>query len=464
MSFGSGIGDIIALTELAWKVWNGYSKAPKEFKDICSEIHCFAKALESAPHSWPDAATQDQFEKIIVGCKELLVDLEKILEQNASLANPKGSTIDRLMWGEDLVALRLRIVASLSSLTNFYASRGLHILQRLEKKFGEGKLEPSNTPEPQTITPPLSPRADSAPAVAQWAPPPPADTPERAQTFSNLPPKRTSAHSPIRPPAPPAKRPTIAAKLYSFTHSRQDLLDAIEQANLALVQQLVHDYGRDLNHSSIDRNGETPLTLAADRGHTDIVRWLIDNGADIERRNHFGFSPLAAAARVGKHHVVQLLLERNADTEAKDTAFRATVLQLAIEAGSVAVECIRLLLEAGADVHAVDGTGHSVDHYLQKNLAAGIRRQVTFMLKDYGVALPKMSYAAAATPPPAYDGFPPPPLREVGSWYTSTFWKQFGRSSQPSSPGNVCPVYQWAPISHPVPDGHGLPIAVTTSW
>jgi len=125
MSFGSGIGDIIALTELAWKVWNGYSKAPKEFKDICGEIHCFASALENAPHSWPDAATQDQFQRIIAGCKELLDDLDKILQQYASLANAKGNTIDRLMWGEDLGALRLRIVTSLSSLTNFYASQKL---------------------------------------------------------------------------------------------------------------------------------------------------------------------------------------------------------------------------------------------------------------------------------------------------------------------------------------------------
>jgi len=125
MSFGCGIGDIIAITEFAWTVYSSYKKAPKEFQDICGDIHRFATALEGAPRSWPDAETQDRFHRIILGCKELLDELDKILRQNESLADPKGSKVDRLMWGEDLTGLRSRVVTNLSSLTAFYTSHGL---------------------------------------------------------------------------------------------------------------------------------------------------------------------------------------------------------------------------------------------------------------------------------------------------------------------------------------------------
>jgi len=335
-------------------------------------------------------------------------------------------------------------------------------LKRIEEKLGT-----------YTITPPLSPRADSAPAEPHWGPP--AMSPpqlERAQTISNLCPKRTSLpQRPSRSLRPPASKPTVAAKLYSFTHSRQDLLDAIEQENLALVQQLVHDYGRDVNHASIDRNGETPLTLAAALGHTDIVRWLVDNGADLERRNHHGISPLAAAARGGKHCVVQLLLGYGANTEAKEKVYQATALQLAFEKGAVAVECIRLLLEKGADANATDSSGRSLEYYLEKIPAGGIRQQIIYMLKDYGVSLPRRSQCQA-TPPPQYDaagyrcapGSPPP---SVDYGYTSApFWRRFSwpGHSQPQSPVARYQGHYWGSISHPVPAGYGLSNAATTSW
>lgn len=343
-------------------------------------------------------------------------------------------------------------------------------MHRIEQELGKYKIDSSKMTVPHTITPPLSPRADSAPAGSHWEPPAtPPPYPERAQTLQASPSTKRPSFS-GRTSIPSNKKPTLTAKLYSFTHSRQDLLEAIDQENLALVQQLVHDYGRDVNHASIDRNGETPLTLAAALGHTDIVRWLVDNGADFERRNHFGFSPLAAAARLGKHRVVGLLLERGADTEAKDKAFRATVLQLAVEAGAVAVESVRLLLEAGADVHATNYAGREVVHYLQNTLSPGVRQQLMFMLKDYGVSMPrKSSRGSGATPPPPYEGYrgsaPVSPSQDVDSWYTSVpYWKRFGRNSRPQSLGNKYEGHHWASMSHPVPDGYGLSNAATTSW
>jgi len=321
-------------------------------------------------------------------------------------------------------------------------------LKSLMEKIGASAIDSSKKFEPQTITPPLSPRPDSAPVDSQWRPPAtppprpaaPPPRPARAETVSNLRPTRTSV-----------------------PQSHQGLLEAIDQENLALIRELVYD-GHDVNHSYVNRNGETPLTFAAALGHTAIVRWFLTNHADFEQRNDFGFSPLAAAARVGKHHVVELLLGYGANTEAKDNAHQATVLQLAVENGTVAVEAIRLLLEAGADVNAIDSSGRSVGHYLEHIPAGGVRQQIICMLKDYGVSVPRQRHCTGATLPPQNDGYqnaPMSPPQNVDYDYIPVP-DQFNWQMclQPQNPAAGNRGDHWAPISYPVPDGYGLRVGI----
>jgi ankyrin repeat protein len=46
----------------------------------------------------------------------------------------------------------------------------------------------------------------------------------------------------------------------------------------------------------IDRNGTTALMMAANKNHIEIVRWLLDRGADVNRRDIYGECPLTYAA------------------------------------------------------------------------------------------------------------------------------------------------------------------------
>src|SRR5437764_3870342 len=55
------------------------------------------------------------------------------------------------------------------------------------------------------------------------------------------------------------------------------------------------------------------LLWAAEHGYTDLVRFLLDHGADIEDRADEGESPLMLAAFGGHRDTVQLLLDRGAD-------------------------------------------------------------------------------------------------------------------------------------------------------
>jgi len=53
---------------------------------------------------------------------------------------------------------------------------------------------------------------------------------------------------------------------------------------------------------------ESPLTLAACGGHTQMVQLLLAHGASTEEANDENYTPLMEAAREGHLDVVQILL------------------------------------------------------------------------------------------------------------------------------------------------------------
>jgi ankyrin repeat protein len=92
--------------------------------------------------------------------------------------------------------------------------------------------------------------------------------------------------------------------------------------------------------SSEDRH--LALTLAADFGHVEIVRLLLDGGEDPNRYNpvggHSHTTPLHQAAGRGHEEVVRLLVERGARLDLKDILWRATPADWARHAGKAEIE------------------------------------------------------------------------------------------------------------------------------
>jgi ankyrin repeat protein len=79
------------------------------------------------------------------------------------------------------------------------------------------------------------------------------------------------------------------------------------------------------------------LALAAQHGHREIVRLLLDAGEDPNRYNpagnHAHSTPLHQAALAGHDGVVRLLVERGARLDIKDTVYQGTPLGWAEHAG-----------------------------------------------------------------------------------------------------------------------------------
>lgn len=92
-----------------------------------------------------------------------------------------------------------------------------------------------------------------------------------------------------------------------------------------------------------DEDGLTPLMSASSCGHEQVVKILLDAGANVDQANSGGRTSLFYAASKGKQDVVQLLLQAGACTTIKDCT-GAIPLHRATGAGRL--EALRVLLQA----------------------------------------------------------------------------------------------------------------------
>jgi len=113
------------------------------------------------------------------------------------------------------------------------------------------------------------------------------------------------------------------------------------------------DAGADINAAE-GSTGTTPLMLAAQRGHGEVVRLLLDRGAkvNVQERSGQRATALMMASRTGAVETVRLLIEKGASINTRD-ADKFTALHYAAEGGSV--EAADLLIRAGADLGAKSG-------------------------------------------------------------------------------------------------------------
>src|SRR5438094_1408025 len=94
--------------------------------------------------------------------------------------------------------------------------------------------------------------------------------------------------------------------------------------------------GAEVNAAATNGTGYNALTGAVASGHTSIVAWLLENGADPNYRYAAGYSPLITAAANGHLAIVSMLLGNGADLHAQ-TNDGKTALSFALERGHAAV-------------------------------------------------------------------------------------------------------------------------------
>ena len=124
------------------------------------------------------------------------------------------------------------------------------------------------------------------------------------------------------------------------------LMAAIVEGDLELAQQAI-EAGANLDRYDWQM-GYSPLGMAIDRGHTEIVECLLAAGANA----HYGSTAstaLGLAAERGAAEIVQMLLPRGIDVNEPVGHDNWTALLAAIEHGHKSV--VQLLVTAGANVN-----------------------------------------------------------------------------------------------------------------
>ncbi|XP_064641766.1 protein phosphatase 1 regulatory subunit 16A-like isoform X9 [Lineus longissimus] len=98
----------------------------------------------------------------------------------------------------------------------------------------------------------------------------------------------------------------------------QELIDdtriSVEKNMLQDVQKL-HKEGRDLIF--VDRNGATPLHIAAANGYVEVTKFLLQHNVPIDARDNDSWQPIHAAACWGQPLILELLVQHGADVDAK---------------------------------------------------------------------------------------------------------------------------------------------------
>lgn len=171
------------------------------------------------------------------------------------------------------------------------------------------------------------------------------------------------------------------------------LMDAADMGHEEVVRRLL-DWGAEVNAGNKYR--ETALTLAAEGGHTAVVSLLLDWGAEINVVDEFGDTPLLNATEGNHEATLRLLLKRGADPDVPNrigmtamtlalTFERNNVLEVLLEGGAAPnlryhdqtslmmalsdEEAVRLLLAHGADVTMRDNQGRTVLHQALEDCA-----------------------------------------------------------------------------------------------
>lgn len=161
------------------------------------------------------------------------------------------------------------------------------------------------------------------------------------------------------------------------------LCQAICRDNIDEVQRLI-EAGAALDGWETN-SGQTPLMQAVSMGMVDSVRVLIQAGANPNRLSRDGWSVVHTMADMISHEeeeeeIVRMLLEAGADVDIRDSTGTTPLMEMAREATA---KRMARLLQAGANPNTVNDSGWTA-LFFAVSLLNDVRAKVELLLA-YGV-------------------------------------------------------------------------------
>ncbi len=116
--------------------------------------------------------------------------------------------------------------------------------------------------------------------------------------------------------------------------------------------KLLLEAGADVN--KVDRTGETALTKASSTVNAQCIEVLLDAGADVNKKSLYGTTPLLEAALFGAPTCVEMLLDAGADVNTANGSGETPLMSVSHRGCK---KSVARLLAAGAHVNSTDRKG-----------------------------------------------------------------------------------------------------------
>lgn len=140
------------------------------------------------------------------------------------------------------------------------------------------------------------------------------------------------------------------------------LINACDKQHVETVRYLL-EQGADVN--AVTDYGDTAIMISASRGNFDIFSMCLDYGADIQRTRGYSGASILHLAVYGKNlDIVKVLVDNGIDLEARDNHYFTPLLVAAIEGN---VEMVEYLFSAGADKEATTVFGNNAYDITESN-------------------------------------------------------------------------------------------------
>ncbi|MDH4271604.1 MAG: ankyrin repeat domain-containing protein, partial [Candidatus Aminicenantes bacterium] len=140
----------------------------------------------------------------------------------------------------------------------------------------------------------------------------------------------------------------------ALTIKTQEIFDAVKANDLAKVKALVEANPQLVN--ATDPDGRTPLHWACRGVHYELLKFLVEKGADVNAQDNDEIAPLHSLASKAHAEGTALLITHKADVNVKSAA-GDTPLHFAVQSSSIAV--VKQLMGHEADVSSISQNGYT---------------------------------------------------------------------------------------------------------
>ena len=178
------------------------------------------------------------------------------------------------------------------------------------------------------------------------------------------------------------------------------------------AMQILKHVGKDINKFNVTNiENVYPIARAVQLDKVDIVKFLVNHGANIHINTTTSWSPLLLAAENSSYEIIKFLIEQGINVNIENDGLTPLLLVTGSDTPST-LRCTNILLEHGAEINAMDTgscknrkieysaegisiiksilTGTTEESMLGKDIEAGHNTALSYAVSNGNVALTKL--------------------------------------------------------------------------